>query len=68
MPERKCLVPFEYAGRKRQVGEVFVVEPDDVVLLSTLGWIEADEGYKTRAMSAGQPAQYRTRDLKSKAH
>jgi hypothetical protein len=59
--ERICKTAHEYAGRQRQVGERFDVEPEHVEVLTKIGHIEADdhaaagaspEPYATRAMTA----------------
>lgn len=66
MQERISKVAHEYAGRQLKVGDAFDIEPDHVPLLLALGRIEPAEcelGYVARDMSAGAPAEYRTRDM-----
>jgi hypothetical protein len=66
MPERTCKVALQYAGRDVGVGERFNVEAKDVELLLTIGWIEPEEGeevYVTRDMAAGEPEEYKTREM-----
>jgi hypothetical protein len=68
MPERTCKVALQYAGRDVDVGERFDVEPKDVELLLTIGWIEPEDGeagYVTAHMEAEDSSEYRTRDMQA---
>lgn len=73
MPEMISKALHEYGGRQRAIGERFQVEPRHVTLLIKLGRAEVvdetTEGdqYRTRDMTAGEPEEYRRRDLVSPA-
>ena len=46
---------FDYAGRSLEVGDTFDCEPNDIKLLSDLGWIQVQakkQAYQTREMRA----------------
>lgn len=66
MQKRIAKVDQEYAGRLVRVGQGFDVEPQDVVLLLTIGRIEPQDGdvlpgFMQRDMSCSGPQNYATR-------
>lgn len=73
MQKRIAKVAQEYAGRQVQVGEGFDVEPQDVVLLLTIGRIEPQDGdvlpgFMQRDMACDTPQGYATRVMTANLH